>query len=33
VEEHGLRRLTDTADWPLEDGRPAVLDVVSGEAA
>jgi Xaa-Pro dipeptidase len=33
VEEHGLRRLTDTAAWPLEDGRPAVLDVVSGEAA
>jgi Xaa-Pro dipeptidase len=33
VEEHGLRRLTDTGDWPLEDGRPAVLDVVSGLAA
>jgi Xaa-Pro dipeptidase len=33
VEEHGLRRLTDTGDWPLEDGRPAILDLVSGEAA
>ena len=33
VEEDSLRRLTDTADWPLEEGRPAVLDLVSGEAA
>lgn len=33
VEEHGLRRLTDTGEWPLEDGRPAILDLVSGEAA
>lgn len=33
VEEHGLRRLTSTDEWPLEDGRPAVLDVVSGRAA
>lgn len=33
VEEGGLRRLTDSGDWPLEGGRPAVLDVVTGEAA
>jgi hypothetical protein len=34
VEEDGLRRLTTSADWPLEeDGRPAILDVVSGAAA
>jgi hypothetical protein len=33
VEEHALRRLTDSGDWPLEDGRPAILDVESGEAA
>jgi len=33
VREEGLVRLTDTGDWPLEDGRPAVLDIVSGEAA
>ena len=33
VEEDGLRRLTTSANWPLEDGRPAVLDVVGGEAA
>ena len=33
VEEDSLRRLTDTADWPLEEGRPAVLDLVSGGAA
>ena len=26
-------RLTDTGDWPLEDGRPAVLDAASGGAA
>ncbi|MFN2629921.1 MAG: M24 family metallopeptidase [Gaiellaceae bacterium] len=33
VEAAGLRRLTDTGAWPLEHGRPAVLDVVSGGAA
>jgi Xaa-Pro aminopeptidase len=34
VEPHGLRRLTDTGAWPLrDDGRPAVLDVSTGEAA
>jgi len=33
VEPSGLRRLTDTGNWPLRDGRPAVLDVSSGEAA
>lgn len=33
VEEDGLRRLTTSDDWPLEDGRPGVLDIVSGEAA
>lgn len=33
VEEHGLRRLTDTGAWPLELGRPGVLDIASGEAA
>jgi len=33
VEEHGLRRLTDTGAWPLLDGRPAVLDVSKGGAA
>lgn len=33
VEEDGLRRLTTSEEWPLEGGRPAVLDVVSGEAA
>ena len=33
VEADGLRRLTDTGAWPLEDGRPAVLDIVTGEAA
>jgi hypothetical protein len=31
--EDGLRRLTETGAWPLEDGRPAVLDVTTGEAA
>jgi Xaa-Pro aminopeptidase len=32
--EHGaLRRLTETGAWPIEDGRPAVLDIGSGEAA
>jgi Xaa-Pro aminopeptidase len=29
----GLRRLTDTGSWPLEDGRPAVLAIETGEAA
>jgi Xaa-Pro aminopeptidase len=34
VEPHGLRRLTDTGAWPLrDDGRPAILDVSTGEAA
>jgi Xaa-Pro dipeptidase len=33
VEPRGLRRLTDTGAWPLLDGRPAVLDVSTGEAA
>jgi Xaa-Pro dipeptidase len=33
VGEHGLRRLTDTGAWPLELGRPGVLDIASGEAA
>jgi Xaa-Pro dipeptidase len=33
VEERELRRLTDSGDWPLEDGRPAILDIESGEAA
>jgi hypothetical protein len=34
VEARGLRRLTDTGAWPLlDDGRPAVLDVSTGEAA
>ena len=33
VGEDGLHRLTDTGAWPLEDGRPAVLDVTTGEAA
>jgi Xaa-Pro dipeptidase len=33
VEPGGLRRLTDTGAWPLRDGRPAVLDVATGEAA
>lgn len=29
----GLRRLTDTGAWPLEGGRPGVLDIATGEAA
>ena len=33
VQPNGLLRLTDTGAWPLEDGRPAVLDIVGGEAA
>jgi Xaa-Pro aminopeptidase len=33
VEPGGLRRLTDTGAWPLRDGRPAVLDISTGEAA
>jgi hypothetical protein len=33
VEEDGLRRLTTSKDWPLQDGRPAVLDIIGGEAA
>ena len=33
VLDDGLERLTDSGAWPLEDARPAVLDVASGEAA
>jgi Xaa-Pro dipeptidase len=33
VDEDEMRRLTASDDWPLEDGRPAVLDIVNGEAA
>jgi Xaa-Pro aminopeptidase len=33
VEEDGLQRLTTSDSWPLEDGRPAVLDILSGSAA
>jgi Xaa-Pro dipeptidase len=33
VGENGLRRLTETGTWPLEHGRPGVLDVVNGTAA
>jgi Xaa-Pro dipeptidase len=32
VGEHDLRRLTDTGDWPLEQGRPGVLDITTGAA-
>jgi antitoxin VapB len=33
VEADGLRRLTDTGDWPLDAERPAVLDLATGAAA
>jgi Xaa-Pro aminopeptidase len=33
VETHGVRRLTETGTWPLEYGRPGVLDIASGAAA
>jgi len=34
VESRSLRRLTDTGAWPLrDDGRPAVLNLSTGEAA
>jgi Xaa-Pro dipeptidase len=33
VREHDLRRLTDTGEWPLELGRPGVLDITTGAAA
>jgi antitoxin VapB len=33
VEQHGLTRVTDTGAWPLLEGRPAVLDISTGEAA
>ena len=33
IEPGGLRRLTDTGRWPLEGGRPAVLDLTTGVAA
>ncbi|MHB8468296.1 MAG: M24 family metallopeptidase [Gaiellaceae bacterium] len=29
----GLRRLTDTGSWPLDDERPGVLDVTTGDSA
>ena len=33
LEPGGLRRLTDTGRWPLEGGRPAILDLTTGVAA
>jgi Xaa-Pro dipeptidase len=33
LEPAGLRRLTDSGGWPLLGGRPAVLDLETGEAA
>ena len=34
VRADGLQRVTDSGDWPLlADGRPAALDVLSGNAA
>jgi Xaa-Pro dipeptidase len=33
VEQHGLTCVTDTGAWPLLEGRPAVLDISTGEAA
>jgi Xaa-Pro dipeptidase len=33
VADEGLSRVTDTGAWPLERGRPAVLDVTTGDAA
>jgi Xaa-Pro dipeptidase len=33
VEPTGLQRLTAADGWPLEDGRPAVLDIETGGAA
>jgi Xaa-Pro dipeptidase len=33
LERDGLQRLTETGAWPLHDGRPAVLDIGTGEAA
>jgi len=33
VLDDGLRRLTDTGDWPLDGDRPAVLDIASGGSA
>ena len=33
VREQGLRRLTETGDWPLEQGTPGVLEITTGEAA
>ena len=33
VEENGLQRLTDSGEWPDEDGRPAILDITTGDAA
>ena len=27
VEESGLQRLTDSGEWPLEDGRPGILEI------
>lgn len=33
LEQDGLRRLTDSGNWPLTGGRPAVLDRLTGDAA
>ena len=33
VGDDGLRRLTETGDWPLDRGRPAILDLDTGGAA
>ena len=33
VEPEALRRLTETGAWPLEEGRPAILDIATGAAA
>jgi Xaa-Pro dipeptidase len=33
VRDQGLQRLTETGEWPLQDGRPAVLDINTGGAA
>jgi Xaa-Pro aminopeptidase len=33
LEADGLRRLTSGGSWPLDDGRPAILDVETGDAA
>jgi Xaa-Pro aminopeptidase len=33
VEPERLRRLTETGAWPVEEGRPAVLDILTGGTA